>query len=484
MRLENNRKIPDLDHPLIKFSRDNKQDWWTIRDAVRGVQIFGGIGSGKSSGSGRTFAKTFLKNGFGGLVLCAKPDERENWERLAKETGREDDLIIFGEDTSYQFNPLEYELTRAGKGAGEVFNLSYLFMEIYKMGNRFSGAGGEKGGERYWDAALKRCINRLIQLLKLAKEQVSIENMIKLLSFALTEEEVDQLGKLSDKEILTWADDNYCIDCIIKAGNNSEDAELQAEYELVKGYFLREFARLDDRSKPIIKESFLGLVEPFTSGILKKYFSAGTNLYPEATFEGKIIVLDFPVKEYLASGIYAQGIYKLLWQQAAERRNTNENLVPIFLWVDESQLFLSDYDQIFQTTARSSQACTVFISQNISNYYSAIGGNNPQAKVDSLLGNLGTKIFHANNDAVTNEWAGKTIGKAFMNITSVNVGKGQSQNAGIQQQLHFQVEPREFTTLKSGGKMNDFDVEGIITIAGREWSTKRNFMKVLFNQNQ
>ena len=182
----------NLDYPLVKFSKTNEQDWWTTRDAVRGIQIFGGIGSGKSSGSGKTFAKTFLKNGFGGLVLCVKPDERANWEKLAKETGRENDLIIFKEDSEYQFNPLQYELTREGKGAGEVFNLSYLFMEIYKMGNRFSGSGGGGESERYWDNALKRCINRMIQLLKFAKEQVSIDNMISILSQAPYEEDVKQ----------------------------------------------------------------------------------------------------------------------------------------------------------------------------------------------------------------------------------------------------------------------------------------------------
>ena len=126
----------DLDKPLIKFSND-QLDYWTIRDAVRGTQIFGGIGSGKSSGSGKTIAKAFLKNGFGGLVLCAKPDERENWVAYAKETGRENDLIIFGEGSEHEFNPLEYEMTRGGKGAGEVFNLANLFMEILQNGQPF-----------------------------------------------------------------------------------------------------------------------------------------------------------------------------------------------------------------------------------------------------------------------------------------------------------------------------------------------------------
>lgn len=480
MHSNNQLSVTNLDHPLVKFS-PNKQDWWTIRDAVRGVQIFGGIGSGKSSGSGKTFAKTFLKNGFGGLVLCAKPDERENWEKLAKEAGREDDLIIFREDSAYQFNPLEYELTREGKGAGEVFNLSYLFMEIYKMGNRFSGSGGEGESERYWDNALKRCINRMIQVLKFSGEEVSIKNMINLLSNAPYEEDVDALSKMQDNEIENLGCNNYCFRCILEANNKCEGTAFEEECDFVTRFFLNEFARVPEKTRAIVVESFLGLAEPFTSGILKKHFSGSTNLFPEATFDGKIIVLDFPVKEFLASGVYAQGIFKLLWQQAAERRNPNEDLLPVFLWVDEAQLFLSDYDQIFQTTARSSRACTVFISQNISNYYSAIGGRDPKPKVDSLLGNLGTKVFHANNDAVTNMWAANTIGMDLINLIGMSMGTNQSSS--LNQSLLHQIQPREFTTLSSGGPNSDYKVAGIVTIAGKKWSNEKNYFTVTFKQN-
>jgi len=47
-------------------------DSWRIKDACEGTMIFGGTGSGKTSGSGRALATSFLSAGFGGLVLCAK----------------------------------------------------------------------------------------------------------------------------------------------------------------------------------------------------------------------------------------------------------------------------------------------------------------------------------------------------------------------------------------------------------------------------
>jgi len=470
----------NLDYPLLKFS-SNSQDWWTIRDAIRGVQIFGGIGSGKSSGSGKTIAKSFLSNGFGGLILCAKPDEKDNWVTYAKEVDREHDLIIFSEESGFEFNPLQYEITRAGKGAGEVFNLSNLFMELYKMGNRFSGGGSSGESERYWDNALRRCLNRTIQTLILAKQEISVQNMRKLVSSAPTEEEIEAMSGMSDEELIEWSNKNYCVACVMDGAGESQTEKEEEEHDLIYDYFMREFVKMPEKTRSTIEESFLGLAEPFMSGILKEYFSKGVNIRPEMTFDGKIIILDFSVKEYLQAGVYAQGIFKLLWQQATERREVDHATVPVFLWVDEAQLFISGYDQIFQTTARSSRACTVFISQNISNYYVAIGGKSPQARTDSLLGNLSTKIFHSNNDTVTNEWAAKTIGKAFRNVESISVGKGDS--VGLSQQFHWQIEPREFTTLKNGGELNDYKVQGIITIAGRAWSNERNYIKKSFNQN-
>lgn len=480
----------NLDHPLIKFSK-NPQDWWTLRDAVRGTQIFGGIGSGKSSGSGKTIAKSFIKNGFGGLVLCAKPDEKESWLNMIKEVSeqsgvdRSKDLIIFEKGSDLEFNPFAYETTREGEGSGEVFNLANLFMEIYKMGNRIGGGGSGGESERYWDNALRRCMNRTLQLLKLSDYEISINNLRQLLSSAPTDSDIENVSEMDENQLGEWGEENFCVGAIFKAGEYLEDEDDELEYQMVYDYFFKEFPRLPDKTRPTIVESFLGILEPFSLGLLRKYFARGLSeeLKPEQTFlKGKIIMLNFPVKEYLQAGVYAQSIYKLLWQQAMERRNISEeqNPIPVFLWVDEAQLFLSDYDQVFQTTARSSRACTVFLSQNISNYYAAIGGSNPRPKADSLLGNLSTKIYHANNDSVTNNWAADTIGKAFRNVTNISVGK--SSSSGSAQQLHFQVEPREFTTLKSGGEHNDFKVEGIITIAGREWSDEKNFRKLSFSQ--
>jgi hypothetical protein len=469
-----------LDVVLFYFD-EKKHNPWTVRDAVRGTQIFGGIGSGKTSGSGKWIAKSFLKNGFGGIVLCGKPDEAKDWMGYAKEAGREQDLIVFREGSEWQFNPLHYEMNRKGEGAGQTSNITNLFMNIFRMGQRISGGGEAQESERFWENSLRRCINRTTDLLKLAGEEISVFNMVEALSTApIGEEMPNQIANASQKEMEEIMAGNYCIKCLNQAGENQKTDQDERDFNLVYNYFLRDFANLPEKTRSTIMEMYMGLAEPFLTGLLNDHFAKETTLLPEWTFDGKIIVLDFPVKNYLEAGIYAQCIFKLLWQQATERRKVVETTVPCFIWADESQYFINEYDMLFQTTARSSRACTVLLSQNISNYYAVMGGKNAEARVDSLLGNLATKIYHSNNDYKTNEWAANTIGKDFRMLGSVNIGDRQS--AGGSQQLHFQVDPREFTTLRSGGPENDLIVDAVITIAGRTFSNGKNCYLVEFSQ--
>lgn len=507
----------DFDTPLLKLGAE-QSDWWSIRDAFEGVQIFGGIGSGKTSGSGQMIAKSFLRNGFGGLVLCAKPEEVETWRSYAAATGRTNDLRVFEEGSEFCFNPLAYENEREGKGGGEVFNLSNLFMQIYKMGAQFSGGGGGEK-DRYWDNALKRSLNRMLQLLKYSNMEISVSNMIEVMSDAPDTDlastikyiergaEYDELWETNivfkclehiRHLILDYEEELETLRGVFSPSNEEvirrdELAEYLPELKGVSkrldSYWLKEFANVDEKTRSIVRESFLGLAEPFTMGILEKHFSSDTTIKPEESFEGKIIILNFSVKEYLDAGIYAQGIFKYIWQQAIERRNTKAFPTPCFLWVDESQYFVNEYDTIFQTTARSSQTATVFITQNISNYYSAMGSSSTaKAKVDSLLGNLSTKIFHSNNDTVTNEWASNSIGKYFRIIETESSSKKKfeifdtTKGKSATPHLMPQVLAIEFSTLKSGGKNNQNQVQAVITVRGKEWSSGKNHKRATFTQ--
>ena len=502
---------------LLELPSEKGTDMWTVDDAMKGIAILGGTGSGKTSASGKTIALKFLREGWGGIVLCAKTGEADLWKDYCKEANRTNDLIVFSKGAVHQdeefkgqqivFNPIDYEMKREGDGAGETHNITNIFMNIYRMGNRIAGEGDTKE-ERFWDSALKRCINRIVELIKLSGEDLTFKNMVRILAF---DDEIDtnqivdaanylESGGENEEEdtINLDSDSNYCLYCLAKAFLNLSSIdekderliELESAYSLVYNYFANEFNALGGRTKSTIKESFMGLAEPFLSGLLSRHFSGKTNIFPEWTYKKhKIIVLDFSIKEYLDAGIISQCVFKMMFQQAIERRKVSDYPVPVFLWADEAQYFINPYDQIFLTTARSSLTSTVYLTQNISNYLSVLGsGSDSKAKVDSLLGNLCTKIFHANTDAETNEYASRLIGSDLIMIetygsTAQALSLNDSRNKGMAPQFLPQIFPKEFTELKTGGDENQFEVQAIFMVSGKVWKDKKNFRRVTFKQN-
>jgi len=167
----------DLDRPLLGLS---PADAWRIRDACEGTQIFGAIGSGKTSGSGQAIAKSFLSAGFGGLVLTAKPDERALWERYCAQTGRSDSLIVFSPEQPWRFNFLDYELRRPGRGAGETENLVRLFHTILETVDGGKGAGKDP----FWERAVKQMLRNAIEVAKAATGRLVLAEIAELIATA------------------------------------------------------------------------------------------------------------------------------------------------------------------------------------------------------------------------------------------------------------------------------------------------------------
>lgn len=500
-------KIYELLNKTLFTWPQHASDKFTIGDSFEGVQIFGATGSGKTSGSGKHIAKSFLKNGYGGLVLCAKPSERNSWEAYIKKAGREKDMVIFSPGRG-SFNPIAYEQKRFGKGAGETLNITNLIMSLNNLARNFmAGEGGENSSEKFWDNAVQRAISRMIDLLSLAGEDLTIMNMREVLVNALTRENAEQFFQINNiindsksgeadiniavEKLQFLQKDNYCLRCLLKAIERDDLSKAQDNSRrLVQSYFFKEFALLSERTKSIVTEQFLGLIAPFETGLLQEQFSSdiSDNLWPELAYEeGKIIILDFPVKEHLIAGVYAQGIYKFIFQQAMERRDTDkeENPRPCFLWVDESHLFTNPvYDALFQSTARSSLCATVLLTQGINSYYASMGSSRGEARAKSLLMNLTTKVFHASNDHDTNTYASDMIGQDFREMTSIQRKHTEIGQATLAEHLFPKIFPHELAMLEKGGdKSNGFKAEALIFKSpARGWSTKETYLKCKFAQ--
>jgi hypothetical protein len=450
-------------------------DWkdavgFTVADAQTGVAVFGATGSGKTSGPGQLLARAYLKAGFGGLVLCAKTEERAQWEGWAAATGRSGDLIHVDSSGRARFNFLDWEASRAEEGAGFAINVVALLDEIAGAIDGGAGGGGDGGDNAFFRSAHRHLLTNLVELPMLAGLPVSLPLMRAVANSAPL-----SLAQRDDPE---WRKTSACWRILREAEAATKDKpEARRDFEECRSYFEQDFPALSDRTRGVITLIFAVLVRPFITRPLRRLFSEDTTVTPEDTFNGKIIIIDLPVQEYRLAGRVAALAWKWCFQVAVMRRRiATRDRRPVFLWADEAQNFVTERDAEYQAVARSAGGCTVYLTQQREGIRRVLKSDDA---ADNLLANLQTKFF-CQNSGDTNKWASDLLGERFIKITSTNVGRsGQpggdgtmadaSGQAGVQrseQRRHF-IEPARFTTLKRGGPANEFQVEAVAYCGGK-----------------
>ncbi len=467
----------DLEIPIMKVEGNP----WTIRNAIEGLQVFGGIGAGKSSSSGKTIARKYLEMGFGGLVLTVKPDEVDEWITYCKTTGRLDDLMIVRPDGDYSFNFIDYEINRPGLGNRHVENLVLVLKTVIKAGEK-----NKSSNDAFWDESLDMLLMNVIELCTMFQAELTIDDILSI-SQSLPKNEKD----FADEKFKSnsFGEAFFAVRNRLKAMGSQVSVSDLRKFQSIDFYFWETLANLNEKTRSIIEHMLWGLLHRLSRDPVYSLFCSSTpNLQPEDCLDGKIIVLDLPVKLYDKVGRDAQILFKYVWQRAMERRNVKEDGgKPVFLWADEAQNFLHEYDITYQATARSSRVCTVYLTQNLPNYYAQLGGRQGEYQVKSFMGTLATKIFHSNADYDTNKYASDLFGqiyKAFP-VKSKSMGKEMSVSESISWQKDHDVPPEMFTGLMTGGPNNNFLVEAYIHRQGTPWQSKnglQNYIKTHFTQ--
>lgn len=494
-----------LSRPLIDFDGSP----WTIGNAVEGTQIFGGIGSGKTTGSGRFLALKYLSAGFGGLVLTVKPDEKDMWVNYCRLTGRSDDLIVVEPDGEWYFNFLEYE---SGGEGGDTANLVQVLKTVLRASEEKSS---DTGKDPFWETALDMLIFHVIDLCKLAEGRVTVEKMYDIVQSLPKQEwkkgmkpENPKEGSLeqgsafwkalaeADKkvnaQITEWKDKQSIDerDQFSRDGNYYNTALRNALPDarllfLVKQFFFQNYLTLAEKTRSIIDYSFSGFLFRLLREPVYSIFCRHTsNFTPEDCIKGKIIVLNLPVKLYHKVGQDIQVMFKYIWQRAMEKRRVADQIRAVFLWADESQNFLHEYDASYQATARSSMIATVYLSQNVPNYLANMGGSRAEFRVKSFLGTLATKFFHANADIETNKYASELIGHGFFEEISTSTGMSKEFSASRSRHLKIDwvVRPEEIPGLKTGGVRNERWVWAFVHFQGNVLKDGESFIKARFHQ--
>jgi type IV secretory pathway TraG/TraD family ATPase VirD4 len=465
------------DSPLLLLS---PEDRLTLRQSFEGMFVTGQTGSGKTSGPGQAAAVALLRSGAGGLFTTTRPDDARTYMTWARLAGREKDVRVFNPQQKWRLSLLDYCYRQAGsRGAGDTDNVVALINELLEFKNR----GRESGGEnQFWYSYAAKFLAHVIDLLACAGEAVSFGGINKVLqSTPRSLEEV----RSSD-----WQEKSFANQLVDRAVANKKLSTVQqTDLPLALEFILSILPRMDERLRSGIIATLDSVTYPFQRGQLAALCGGEqTNLTPEDTFRGAIVILDLPIKEYHQTGIFVQVLFARLWQQAAERRDLKLFPRPLFFFSDEAQNFLTRQSPLFASTARGARVASVLLTQNLDALQAQIG----KADSEALLGNCNLKIWCSNDHVPTNEWSAKTVGQLWGVTGNTNVslgaggaaGAGGGASGGVSEQLRYQIEPSEFVRLRKGGVENDCQVEAIAFRSGRPFRASRaNFMRVFFPQN-
>jgi hypothetical protein len=463
-------RVNPLSMALLQLS---DRDKWSAIDAFEGTIVFGGNGAGKTTGTGKHLAKAFLENEFGGLVLTVKVDEARRWQSYLHEAGRSEDLILVEPGRANFLNFLNYEARRSGAGAGLTYEIVRLLQTAMEGGRERS-----KAQDPFWDDAVSQLLTNSIDLVLLGTGQVNLPDVIEVIRTAPRSEQEaatfgasrEQLDEMHSRKEVIWSEMSKCAQLLSSAMQRMEDTPDSARKEDLKEtakYFLCELANLDTRTRSNILATLMSRLTALLRSPFRQLFCGDTTVRPEDSFDGKVIVLNLPVKEYGEVGRFAQILFKTIWQRAVERRGSAGK--PVFLWADEAQFFVTRYDMLFQQTARSSRAAAVYLTQSVVNFRAALDSSDDASSIsDSLLGNLQTKIFHANACPNTNEYAERLFGSELQWTANASAGAAGSQ-AGAQRVMLPILPAIRFSTLKKGGLANDKLVQAYVFQAGRVW---------------
>ena len=468
-----------LDLPLIEWPMGHP---FTVRDACEGVLIMGGLGSGKTSGSGALLAKKYLTKGFGGVVLTAKEDELDLWKGYCKTYNRLDDLIIIEPGGNHRFNFLDYESSRADKGTGITHNIADTLKTVIKAGAN----DGQEQDKAFWDSTLQQLLVNAVDLCLLTSKSIKFKYIYQVIQSAPKSK--DDLNSPS------WQNSSACFKmmrhvatALAQKTPSPETDKLVHRFYAVEDFFLGNWLNLSDKTCSIVEQMFFGFGDRLMREPLYSLFNTTTTITPEDTIKGKIIIMNLPYLIYENAGRDAQILFKYSWQRAMQRRNITPKSRPTFLWVDEAHYFLHDHDIDHQSTARSYRACTVYLTQNLPNFALHFGGGERgNLRFKALAGNLGTKFFHANSDVETNEYAADLVGKDLQWVSNEgqNMGEDISFSQGSGQTLLHIIQPSEFAAQKTGGPLNNYDVQTVVHRQGIPFqSTQKNYALFTINQH-
>lgn len=415
------REPNSLDLPLLAFTKGRTL---CRRDFHKGLLVLGSPDSGKTT-LARTLYRSLLRDEQGGLVLCVKAAQVEEFLHLCAREGRGQDCLVIAPGNGHRFNPLEAE-TDINEAAAFLGELAEVLSE------RTSGTGDDAA---FWRTQLEIILRNLFKLCWLQHGRLDLVEAARLF-----ESRANSSGQFADP---VWRSGS----ALAKAIELAKDAQDDVEARLAADYFKHDFPAHGDRLQGSLAATVSGVFDALRRPPLCTVFSGKSTFSMEQVLNaGKICIVGMPVLDGI-SGRLANAILQFAFCRAATRRVRQGDA---FLVSDECQETVSRELMKKLAVLREYRVGTVLLTQNLAVLDEKIG----EKAREGLLGLLSTKIFAKQTHAATRQWATEQIGKHQIKMVTRSHGSssGGNTHSGRSSQLAWEdrVPPLEFVKLPQG----------------------------------
>ena len=416
-------ELDPADMPLLDFGHDRV---FTRRHFTESILAMAGVGTGKTT-LARTIARAMLRDRFGGLTLCVKQSQIEEFRSSCIAEGRERDMLILAPSQGQVFNPLAGESSSVEAAA--------LVAELAEVLAARVGRGGEN--EAFWQAQLGIILRNLFILCRLSHGRHDL-----LQTAEIFDGRANTLAELSDP---TWQKGSPMAAALLVArSSNDTDARLAVEY------FTRAFPTHGDRLQGSLAATVSSVFDHLRRSPLRELFTGESTFTMDDLLDhGKICVVGLPALDS-ADGRLANALMQFCFCRAATRRPRRHYS---FLFSDECQETISRELMRKLAVLREFKVASVMLTQNLAVLDDRIG----ETAREGFCGLMGLKIFGPQGHAATRQWAAEQIGKRKVLVETKTSGRstgdrssGHNSSTSTHTQWDYRVPPSRFAELQVG----------------------------------
>lgn len=420
-RLAIGKSIDPADEIILNFGGGHTL---TRRQLCESILATASPGKGKTT-LARTLGRAMLRDSFGGLVLCVKHSQVQEFLTLSKAEGRDRDCIVLAPGRGHAFNPLAGETNSAEAAA--------LIGEIAEVLASRVRDGGEN--EAFWRAQLGIILRNLFVLCRLTYGGHDV-----LLAAELFDGRANSIAELADPN---WRTTSPLATALTLAREHESDPAAR----LAVDYFTREFPRQGDRLQGSLAATVASVFDHLRRSPLRELFAGDSTFSMEDLFEnGRICLVGLPALDS-ADGKIANAIMQFCFCRAATKRVRAHYA---FLVSDECQETVSRELMRKLAVLREFKVASVMLTQNLAVLDDRIG----ETAREAFCGLLGLKIFGPQGHAATRQWAADQIGKRKLPVETKTRTTGERGGNNISKSEHpqwdYRVPPSRFAELAVG----------------------------------